>query len=68
MHPLRMGLYSGTHYIAIKKAEYYSRIHTSRGEWMSPISQSILNQLSGNFTHTIFHSCRDYPESFAKFR
>ena len=45
----------------------YSRIHINRGEWFSPISQSIPNQFSWNFTHTIFHSCCDYPECFAKF-
>ena len=38
----------------------YSRIQINRGKQFSPISQSILNQFSCNFTHTIFHSCRDY--------
>ena len=30
----------------------YSRIHNNRGERISPISQSILNQFPWNFTHT----------------
>ena len=30
--------------------------------WISLIYESILNQFSWNFTHTIFHSCRHYPE------
>ena len=50
-----------------KLLQFYSRIHINRGEWISPFFQSILNQFLLNFTHTIFHSCRDYPESFAKF-
>ena len=45
----------------------YSQIHMNCDEWISPISQSILNQFSLNFTHTIFHSCRDYPENFDKY-
>ena len=45
----------------------YTTIHIHRGGWISPITPSILNQFSWNFTHTIFHSCRDYPESFAEF-
>ena len=49
----------------------YSQIHIkfiNQDYWISRISQSILNQFSWNFTHTIFHSCRDYPENLAKFR
>ena len=45
----------------------YTRIHIHRRGWISPISPSILNQFSWNFTHIIFHLCRDYPESFAEF-
>ena len=26
--------------------------------------KSILNQISWNFTHIFFYSCRDHPESF----
>ena len=43
-----------------------SRIHINRGEWFSPNSQSILNQLSLNFTSTIFLSRRDHPENLCK--
>ena len=46
----------------VKRWPSYSRIHINHGEWISPISQSILYQFSWNFTHTIFHSCRHYPE------
>ena len=45
----------------------YTSIHIHRGGWISPITPSILNQFSWNFTHTIFHLCRDYPESFDKY-
>ena len=46
----------------------YSQIHIkfiNQDYWISRISRSILNQFSWNFTHIIFHSCRDYPENFA---
>ena len=49
---------------------YYSQIHITfinQDYWFSRISQSILNQFLWNSTHTIFHSCRDYPENFEKF-
>ena len=49
---------------------YYSQIHITfinQDYWFSRISQSILNQFSWNFTHTIFHSCLDYSENFEKF-
>ena len=36
--------------------ELYSRIHINRGELISPISQSILNQFSINFTLISFVS------------
>ena len=36
--------------------ELYSRIHINRGEGISPISQSILNQFSINFTLISFVS------------
>ena len=35
---------------------------------ISRISQSILNQLPYNFTHTMFHLCRHYLKNFAKLR
>ena len=54
-------------YCVASPSPHYTRIHIHRGGWISPISQSILNQFPWNCTHTIFHSCRDYPESFAKF-
>ena len=44
----------------------YSRIHINRGGWISPIFQSILNQFLWNFTHTIFHSCRDYTPKVSR--
>ena len=45
---------------------YCSLIHINRGDWISPISQSILNQFLWNCTHTMLPSCRDYPGSLAK--
>ena len=52
------------------QSRLYSQIHIkfiNQDYWISRISQSILNQFSWNFTHTIFDSCRNYPENFAKF-
>ena len=51
----------------VKIADIYNQIHINQDYWISQISQSILNQFSQwNFARTIFHSCRDYPENFAK--
>ena len=40
---------------------------TKQGELISRIPQSILNQFSYNFTHTVSQSRRDYPENFTKY-
>ena len=45
---------------------YYSSVNGLRGEWFLPISQSILNQLSWNFTSTIFYWWGDYSENFTE--
>ena len=33
----------------------------NQGEWISRNPKSILNHFLWNFTHTIFHPCRDHP-------
>ena len=65
---LHSGMLVTLRYITL---HYYilSQIHIkfiNQDYWILRISQVNSQHFSWNFTHTIFHSCRVYPENFTK--